>query len=205
MVELIGGDFHGNILHNFESVGLQSDALHGVVRDQAHLCHTECTQNLCPHAIIALIGVVSEVNIGVHGVKSLLLELIGGDFRHQTDAAALLVEVKHETFAFFIDQLHGLVELVATIATTAAKNVAGHATTVHSHEDRFARLPRSFEKRHVFETVALLSERNQVEIAVIGGHLHLFSALHERFLLESVSNQVLDRDNLEAFARRELF
>ena len=96
-------------------------------------------------------------------------------------------------------------ELVATIATTAAKNVAGHATTVHTHEDRFARLPRSFEKRHVFETIALLSERNQAEITVIGGHFHLFSALHECFVFESVSNQVLDRDNLEAFARRELF
>ena len=145
------------------------------------------------------------MNVGIYGVESLFLEFISRDFGHESDAASLLIEVKHDAFAFFFDQLHGFVELVATIATTAPENVARHATTVHTHEDRFAGFPVSFEKRRVFETVALLFERNKAEIAVIRRHFHLFSALHERFVLQTVGNQVFDGDNPQSFSRGKLF
>ena len=79
-IVLIGGDFHGHILDNFESISLQTDALHGVVRNESHLRDAECAQNLCAHAIIALIGVVSEMNVGIYGVESLFLEFIRRDF-----------------------------------------------------------------------------------------------------------------------------
>ena len=160
---------------------------------------------MCAHAIIALIGVISEMNVGIYGVESLFLEFIRRDFGHESDAASLLVEVKHESFAFFFDQLHRFVELFPAIAAAAPENVARHATTVHAHQDRFARLPRSFEKRHVVESVALLFERNQAEIAVIRRHFDFLPAFHERFVLQTVGNQVFDGDNPQSFSRGKLF
>ena len=145
------------------------------------------------------------MNVGIYGVESLFLEFISRDFGHESDAAPLLIEVKHDAFPFFIDQLHRFVELFPAIAAAAPENVARHATTVHTHEEWFAGLPLSFEKHHVFESVALLFERNQAEIAVIRRHFHLFSALHERFVLQTVGNQVFDGDNPQSFSRGKLF
>ena len=145
------------------------------------------------------------MNVGIYGVESLFLEFIRRDFGHESDAASLLVEVKHESFAFFFDQLHRFVELFPAIAAAAPENVAGHATTVHTHEEWFARLPRSFEKRRVFETVALLFERNKAEIAVIRRHFDFLPAFHEAFLLQTVGNQVFDGDNPQSFSRGKLF
>ena len=145
------------------------------------------------------------MNVGIYGVESLFLEFISRDFGHESDAAPLLIEVKHDAFPFFIDQLHRFVELFPAIAAAAPENVARHATTVHAHQDRFARLPRSFEKRRVFETVALLFERNKAEIAVIRRHFDFLPAFHEAFLLQTVGNQVFDGDNPQSFSRGKLF
>ena len=65
IAEVVGVGCHldGDVLHDFQSVGLQSDALDGVVRQQAHLMDAEMTQHLGAAAVVALVGLEAEVAI----------------------------------------------------------------------------------------------------------------------------------------------
>ena len=46
-------------------------------------------------------------------------------------------------------------------------------------------------------SIALLTEGNQTEMAVISGHIHFFANLDERLRTQAVGNQVLDTDDLQ--------
>ena len=56
------------------------------------------------------------MHIGIDCVETFFLELIGCNLVHQADAATLLLHVDHNSLAFFLDSLHGFVELFATVA-----------------------------------------------------------------------------------------
>lgn len=112
-----GRHLNGHVLHNLQSVCLQAYALLGVVGHQAHLVHSEVAQHLRSAAVVALIGLEAEVGIGVHGVESLfLLQLVGGYFVHQSDAAALLLHIDEYALALFLNHFHGFVELLSAVA-----------------------------------------------------------------------------------------
>ena len=114
-----------HVLDDFQSVGLQSHALLRVVGHEAHLVHAKVAEHLRAAAIVALVGLESEVSVGIDGVVALLLlELVGGNLVHQSDAAALLLHVDEHTLALLVDHLHGLVELVAAVAALRSKDVA---------------------------------------------------------------------------------
>ena len=53
---LVGGYFDAYIVDDFQPVGFQSYAFHGIVGYQAHLLHTQQAQYLCTTAVIALVG-----------------------------------------------------------------------------------------------------------------------------------------------------
>ena len=64
------------------------------------------------------------MHIGVNGVHSTFLQLIGFDFVHQTDATSFLVHIYQHAFAFFFDHLHRQVQLFAALAAHRAEYVA---------------------------------------------------------------------------------
>ena len=49
----------------------------------------------------------------------------------------------------------------------------------------------------MFQSVALLAERNDVEMSVGSRHVGFHTSLHERLLLEAISDEVANADNLE--------
>ena len=69
----IGGNLDGHVLHDFESVSLQTHTLHGIVGEQTHLVDIEMTQHLRATTIVALVGLKAEMHIGIHRVITLLL------------------------------------------------------------------------------------------------------------------------------------
>ncbi len=116
----------GHVLYDFQSVGLQSYAFHGVVGHQTHLVYAYVAQHLCTATIVALISLESQTEIGIYRVIALLLQFVGGQLIHQSYAAAFLLHIYDDTLALFLNLLHGLVELFATIAASASQNVARH-------------------------------------------------------------------------------
>ena len=116
-IVLVWSYLDGYILDYFESVCLKTHTLYGVVCQQSHLVHTKMAQHLSTASVVALIGLESQVYIGVNGVEPFFLKLVGCNLVHESDAAPLLLHVDYHTFAFFFDGLHGFVQLLATIAS----------------------------------------------------------------------------------------
>ena len=160
--------------------------------------YPQLTQYLSPHAIVALIGQMPLTEVGLHSVHALLLQLVSLYLVHQTYASALLNEIHHHALASLVYHLHRLVQLLSAVATLRAEDVARGTRRVHTHQHRFVFLPRALEQRDVLQTVRLLAERYQAEVAVGSRHAHLLTLLHHRFLLQSVSYQVVNRDQLHA-------
>ena len=76
----VGGYLYAHIFHYFKTIAFQADTLDRVVGDQTHFLYAELAENLCAYAIVALVGFVAEMEIGVYGVKTFFLKLVGSDF-----------------------------------------------------------------------------------------------------------------------------
>ena len=129
IAQVVGVGLHldGDILHDGYSITLQSYALDGVVGHQAQALGVHGTQYLCTYAVVALVGIEAQVDICLHGVFALLLQLVSADLVHQSDAATFLIEVYQYAFAFLLDAPHSFVQLFAAFAAFAAEDVTGHA------------------------------------------------------------------------------
>ena len=57
------------------------------------------------------------MHVGVNGVIAVLLQFIGFDLVHQSDAATFLIHIDKHALAFFLNHLHRHVELLATFAS----------------------------------------------------------------------------------------
>lgn len=116
-VVVVGGDFYGHVLDDFEAVAFEADALDGIVGHKLHLFDAEKVEYLGADTIITLVGLMTEMDIRLDGIKTLFLKFICPDLFHQTDAAALLIEIDHSSPALTLYHLHGFVELLAAIAS----------------------------------------------------------------------------------------
>ena len=121
------GNLDGNVLDYLQAVTLQADTFHGIIGDQTHFPDTEFMEDLSPHAVVALISLMPQVEIGVYGVHALLLEFISPDFIHQTDAATFLEKIDYGAATFFVDHPERLMKLLAAITSERPENVAGGA------------------------------------------------------------------------------
>ena len=79
---------------------------------------------------------MSQVQIGVNGVESGVLKLIGTQLLEQTDTTALLMFVKDDTGTFLCDDSQGEVQLVMTIASQGMKNITGGALGMNANDRR---------------------------------------------------------------------
>ena len=127
LVIFVWRNLDGHILNDFQSVCLQSDTLHGVVGEQAHLVYAEVAQHLSATSVVALVGLESEVHVSVHCVVTLFLQLVCGNLVHQTNAATFLLHVDKHTLALALNHLHCLMELFAAVAALATEDVASGA------------------------------------------------------------------------------
>ena len=89
-------------------------------------------------------------------------------------------------------------ELVAAVAALRSEDVARGAGGVDAYEDRFFFVPFTLDERHVLQSVALLAERDEVEVAIAGGQLHFLADLDEALSLQAVGDEVADGDDLHA-------
>ena len=94
VTEVVGVGCHldGHVLDDLESVGPESHTLHGVVGEQSHLMDAQVAQHLGSAAVVALIGLEAEVDVGIDGVEAFFLQLIGRYLVHQADAATFLLQ-----------------------------------------------------------------------------------------------------------------
>ena len=110
----IGTD--GDALYDLQSVSLQPHDLARVVGEEADFFDSEISQDLGASAVVAEVGRKTEFLVGLDGVESLLLKLVGMDFGGKSDAATLLTHVDKDSVAVFGNLSEGTVKLAAAIA-----------------------------------------------------------------------------------------
>ena len=96
-----------------------------IVRHQADASDAEVPQNRPRERIIPQIAFEAELLIGFDRIGALILQLIGSEFVHEPDTAALLLLVNDQSAAFTGNLFESDFELGAAIATKAVKDVAG--------------------------------------------------------------------------------
>ena len=60
------------------------------------------------NAIIAFVGLMSQVDVGVYGIHAIFLKLVGFHLFHQADATTFLVEVNHGSLTFLFNHFQSL-------------------------------------------------------------------------------------------------
>src|SRR5437763_1510061 len=109
-----GPDRH--LLDHFQTVALKPDNFLRVICEESESSHAQIEKNLCAEPIIAQVSCVSEFRVGLYGIESFLLQLVGVDFCRQPDTAALLSHVNQNALAFLFDLPQRCVQLISAIA-----------------------------------------------------------------------------------------
>ena len=127
LVVLCRSHLNSHILHNLQAESLQTYALYRIVGEQTHLAYAQFLQNLRTGSVFTLVGLESQMQVGIYGIHALLLQFVGANLIHQSYAAAFLAQVQDYTFASFLYFHHGAMQLLATVATLTSEDVTGHA------------------------------------------------------------------------------
>ena len=116
--------------------GGQRAGLVRVVREEANSPYAKLVQDRGGQAEVPTIRPEAQGVVGIDRVEAGVLKLVGPQFRHQADAAALLVLVDHQPAAFRGDGPHGDLQLVVAVAAQRPEHLAGEALRMDAHEGR---------------------------------------------------------------------
>ncbi len=182
----------------------KADDLLGIVREHADLLHAEVHQDLGTDAVVPQVLLESQLDVRLHGVAAVLLQLIGLDLVHQADAPALLMHVDDDALAGLVDDLHGRVELVAAVAAHGPEDVARHALGVHPDEHGIVGRDLALHQGYVLHLVHVVLVDDELEVpAEGGGECRRRCPADEGFRLHPEVDEIGDGDDLEPVLFRE--
>ena len=116
-VIFIGSYLDRHILDHTESETFKTCTFDRIVGNQPHVTDSELGEYLRPYTVVAFIGFMSEMQIGIDRIHTLFLELVSADFFHQTYASSFLIEVQYHAPSLLFYHLHGAVELLAAVTS----------------------------------------------------------------------------------------
>ena len=88
---------------------------------------TQVAQHLGSAAIVALVGLEAQAEVGIDSVVALLLQLVGSQLVHEADAPSFLLHIDDDAPSLLFYFLHGAMQLFSAVAAPASQNVAYHA------------------------------------------------------------------------------
>ena len=203
MFSTVGVIATGHPLDDLEAEAFEAAVLRRVVGHQPHRGDPEVDQDLRPDAVLAGVGREPEVLVRLDRVATLVLERVRPQLVTETDPASLVAaQVDHDALVLGRDLLQRLVELQPAVAAQRAEHVAGQALRVHAHEHvRLARHLAAHE-RHVLDPVEQALEHVRGEVAVLRGDAGLGHPADQLLAVAPEPDEVGDRDQLQARARR---
>ena len=188
----IGFGFDRQLFDNVQAEPLKPDDLFRIIRQKPDVAHPEVDQYLCARAVFAQIHREAELFVCFDGVETLFLKFVCMDLGCQSDSASLLTHVDQDAGTCFVDVLESGLELIATIASLRAEDVARKALAVDPDERWFSRRYCSFDQSQVMNVVDKRSVKMQLEIAVDGGQIDDLKPLDEYFSGAPVRDQAFD-------------
>ena len=134
LVVWVGHGLNRELVGDREAVALESVDLLRVVGQDPDARQPEIHEDLSADAVVAKVGWKAELQVRVHGVQPVLLELVSAQLVEQPDAAALLREIEQDAGAFALDHRERRIELFPAIASKRVEDVARQALGVDPHE-----------------------------------------------------------------------
>ena len=109
-------DFARNPFDDANAGSFKSLNLVRIVRQQPHSRNAETFENATRQGEIAMVRLEPKALVGFNRIQSRILQFVGLEFGHQTNAAPLLLLVNENASAFFCDHGERKFELLAAIA-----------------------------------------------------------------------------------------
>ena len=128
------GDGGGDAFGDADAGGFDGGYFFGIVGDEADGGNVEGLEDFGGQGEAAVVVLEAELEVGFDGVAALVLELVGAEFSHESDAAAFLFFVEEDAGAFGGDHFEGEVELVVAVAAEGVEDVSGEALGVDANE-----------------------------------------------------------------------
>src|SRR5215471_4619930 len=103
-----------------------------IVGQQPHPRAAEQLQHAHRDAVIAFVVVEAQHGVGVDGIETVVLQLIGADLVGEAEAAALLLQVKNDPTAMLLELRKRQAKLIAAVASPRAEHVSRQASRMQS-------------------------------------------------------------------------
>ena len=176
-----------------------------VVGEQPESADAEVREDLHPDPVIAPVGWVTEVDVGLDGVEPAVLQLVGAQLLEQPDPASLVPsEVDHGADTRVGDPLEGQPKLASTVAAARAEDIAGETLGVHPDQRRVDRSQIAADERDVLTSVHMVAEPDGSEVSGVQRQSRAAHSLDEPLGTTPVGDEVGDRQHGQPVARGEL-
>ena len=101
--------------------------LRRIVRQQPHPRAAEQLQHAHRDAVIAFVVVETQDGIGVDGIETGFLQLIGADLVGETQPAAFLLQIENDPAAVLLELRQRQAKLIAAVASPRAEHISRQA------------------------------------------------------------------------------
>jgi len=128
------GDDGGDAFDDADAGLFEGFDLFGVVGHEADGGNLKLLENFGGEFKDAAVCFVAEFEIGFDGVAALILEFVGAEFGHKTDAAALLLLIEENAGSGRGDGGEGEFELLPAVTTERVEDVTGEALGVNADD-----------------------------------------------------------------------
>ena len=122
-------------------------------------------------AVVALIGAKAQQFVRFDGIGAAILQVVGADLVHQTDATAFLAQVQQRATTFVGDGLERGFQLKAAVTAQAEQGIAGQAFGVQAPEDRLAIRHITHRQHHMLLAGRFFKEAVHGKCSPLGGQL----------------------------------
>src|SRR5262249_11790502 len=111
----VGGNFTRKLFDDLDTCINQRAYFSWIISEQAHVFDSKVTKNSDGEAKVSMIRIESQRMIGLDRIQTLILKRISLQLRHQTNAAAFLLFINHETATGLANDAHGNLQLLSTV------------------------------------------------------------------------------------------
>lgn len=126
--------FAGHALDHLNSSSFDGGNLLRIVGEQANLLQSEGFQDFAGKLELAMVCLEAEALVGLDGVKSFILQLVGLELGHQADSTTFLLLIDQDARAGLGDHLQGHLQLLTAVAAERAKHITGETLGMDADE-----------------------------------------------------------------------
>ncbi len=188
----------GELLDDLNIIGLETYDFTGIVGEEPDFVDSEVREDLGAEAVVSEVHGEAETLVRFDRIKAAFLKLVGSNFWPKADATTFLAHVKEDASTFFLDALHGLVQLGAAVTTAGSKNIPSQAFTMDAHKGGFRRGYFPLHQRDMVHAIDQRAVKVEVEIPEVRGHENSLLAFDQSLALAAMCDQVLDRTHFKS-------